>query len=217
MKLYQKFTHPDMYLSRAGATDWAVTPGDLDEFRLGVDPIANAGRLAAILMQFPASFRATPEARDYIDWLSTGLGAYPLAVELRHRSWSDESATTDALLSSHQAAWVHIDEPKFPGSIEQDLAAPPEERQPTAPLMYVRLHGRNAARWWSHEEADDRYDYLYTPAELQPFANAARRASAAGRRVVMYLNNHFSAKAVANAAVLQHQIGGPVPGNIPAR
>jgi uncharacterized protein YecE (DUF72 family) len=77
------------------------------------------------------------------------------------------------------------------------------------------LHGRNAAAWWTHEHADDRYDYLYRPGELLPFADAAKRASAAGRRVVMYLNNHFSAKAVANAAVLKHQLGDLVPGDYP--
>jgi uncharacterized protein YecE (DUF72 family) len=207
VKLYQKFTHPDMYLARRGVADWTVTLGDLDEFRAGLDPLAAAGRLAALLVQFPASFHAEAETQDYIAWLTAALEAYPLAVELRHHSWSDDAAGTHALLNGHGAAWARIDEPKFQGSIAQDLALTDDER-----LLYVRLHGRNAARWWNHAEADDRYDYLYSPAELDPFAEAARKASASGRRVLMYLNNHFSAKAVANAAVLRHEIGQPVPG-----
>jgi uncharacterized protein YecE (DUF72 family) len=91
------------------------------------------------------------------------------------------------------------------------LTVAPDE----APLVYFRLHGRNAAEWWRHDDRDDRYDYLYSPDELRPFAQAARDASSSGRRVVMYLNNHFSAKAVANAAVLRHQLGDLVAGAYP--
>jgi uncharacterized protein YecE (DUF72 family) len=75
------------------------------------------------------------------------------------------------------------------------------------------LHGRNAAEWWIHETADDRYNYLYSPLELRPIAAAARAAADSGRRVVMYLNNHFSAKAVANAAILKSELGQAVPGD----
>jgi uncharacterized protein YecE (DUF72 family) len=211
VKLYQKFTHPEMYLKRAGARDWDVTREDLDLFRTGIGPIAEAGRLAAILLQFPPSFQADPEASGYLDWLLAALAAYPLAVELRHRSWSDESDATRALLAARQAAWVLIDEPKFKSSIRQttDLAL-----DAAAPLAYVRLHGRNAAAWWEHETADDRYNYLYTPDELRPFAEAAHTASQK-KRVLLYFNNHFSAKAVANAAVLKHDLGQILPGDYP--
>ena len=211
VKLYQKFTHPDMYLKRPGVADWTVTSGDLDEFRNGIDPLAEAGRLAAVLLQFPSSFHAETETSDYLDWLLQALSAYPLAVELRHRSWSDGREATRQMLGRHRAAWARIDEPKFHDSITQDFSVGLDE----APLFYVRLHGRNAANWWSHENSDDRYDYLYRPEELRPFAEAGKRASDAGRRVLLYLNNHFSAKAVANAAVLKHQLGDLLPGDYP--
>jgi uncharacterized protein YecE (DUF72 family) len=221
IKLYQKFTHPDMYLERKGVREWNVSRGDLDQFRAGIDPLADTGRLAALLIQFPSSFHADPDAREYLDWLASALAGYRLAVELRHRTWSDSSVTTRALLDAHRAAWVVIDEPKFAGSIRQDLKHLPapeplgEAAGPERRLCYLRLHGRNAAHWWEHERTDDRYDYLYTPTELAPFAEAAQAASAAGRRVLMYMNNHFSAKAVANAAVLRHQLGDLVPGDYP--
>jgi uncharacterized protein YecE (DUF72 family) len=112
-------------------------------------------------------------------------------------------------LRAHRAAWVHIDEPKFADSIAQDLRSADD----TSTLVYIRLHGRNSAQWWTHDEAEDRYNYLYSPEELAPFADAAQEASARGQRVRMYLNNHFSAKAVANAAVLLHQLGDLVPGD----
>jgi len=214
VKLYQKFTHPDMYLARGGVNDWNVTSGDLDEFRLGIDPLAEAGRLIALLVQFPSSFHKEPETADYLDWLGTALSAYPLAVELRHRSWSDDTLGTAARLAAHRATWVQIDEPKFADSVNQDLGAAATVADPSS-LLYMRLHGRNAARWWAHDESEDRYDYLYRAAELQPFADAAKKASASGRRVAMYMNNHFSAKAVANAAILKHQLGDQPAGDYP--
>lgn len=224
VKLYQKFTHPDMYLKKHGTTEWDVTSGDLDVFRAGIEPLASAGRLLAILLQFPPSFHADDAARAYVAWLLTALADYPLAVELRHRSWSDEAAATRALLDAHRAAWALIDEPKFASSVRQDLHRPttklvetllPAGPRPSAPLCYVRLHGRNAAQWWDHGDAEDRYDYLYSATELAPFAEAALEAETAGRRVAVYFNNHFSSKAPANAAVLRHQLGQDVAGEYP--
>jgi uncharacterized protein YecE (DUF72 family) len=206
MKLYQKFTHPDMYLARDGVRDWNVSAGDFDEFRRGLDPLVDAGRLSALLIQFPPSFHAGDETRAYLDWLLEGLREYPLAVELRHRSWSDAADDTDARLGARQAAWVAIDEPKFRDSIAPDLQVGAE---------YYRLHGRNAAAWWDHAESEDRYNYLYSRAELAPFAERARRTAASGKRVQMFLNNHFSAKAVANASVLKHLLEQPVSGEYP--
>jgi uncharacterized protein YecE (DUF72 family) len=221
VKLYQKFTHPDMFLARAGVRDWDVSRADLDQFRAGIEPIATAGRLAALLLQFPPGFHAGPDTRGYLEWLLAALAAYPLAVELRHRSWSDDRPGTASLLAAHHAAWVVIDEPKFASSIHQDvghLSAPHpavDPAGPAAPLAYVRLHGRNARQWWEHDQAEDRYNYLYSPPELAPFTEAAQAASTAGRRVLLYMNNHFSAKAVANAAILRHQLGDLVPGEYP--
>ena len=210
IKLYQKFTHPDMYLSRDGVRDWDLSREDFDLFRSGIGPIVEAGRLGAILAQFPASFQAEQETRDYLDWLLGGLAAYPVAVELRHRSWSDDAEHTRALLGSHRVAWVLIDEPKFKTSVRQELDAATVAE---SPLSYVRLHGRNAAQWWSHDQAEDRYNYLYSSEELEPFSQAAKDAARREKKVMMYLNNHFSAKAVANAAVLKRDLGQLLPGD----
>lgn len=221
IKLFQKFTHPDMYLLKAGGTAWDVSPADVDLFRLGIEPIAAAGRLAAVLLQFPPSFHAMRETREYLDWLLRGLSGYPLAVELRHRTWSDAADETVSRLDAHRAAWVLIDEPKFKDSVKQHRVSfsatsknPPPKTTPG--VFYLRLHGRNAKNWWEHDASEDRYDYLYSRDELEPFAEIAREASSAGRRVLMYLNNHFSAKAVANAAVLKHDLGQQLPGDYPA-
>jgi uncharacterized protein YecE (DUF72 family) len=217
VKLYQKFTHPDMFLKRPGVTDWDVSQGDLDAFRHGIEPLAAAGRLAALLLQFPPSFHAEAATRDYLDWLASKLSGFPLAVELRHRSWSEDRPGTRALLAAHRAAWVWIDEPKFRSSIQQTALDARDEPLDidTEGLLYLRLHGRNVEQWWEHDEAEDRYNYLYSAEELAPIAAGVERAAASGRRVLMYFNNHFSAKAVANAAILRHQLGDLVPGDYP--
>ena len=212
VKLFQKFTHPKLYLEKSGSPTWDITPTDIDLYRTGIDPLASAGRLAAVLLQFPSSFHAKPETREYLDWLLRALQGYPLAVEVRHRSWGDDAADTAARLAAHGASWALIDQPKF--SADEDSRS---RRSLPAPgvFAYIRLHGRNAKNWWEHGESEDRYDYLYSADELEPFAEVAEETAHTGRRVLMYLNNHFSAKAVANAAVLKHRLGQRLPGDYP--
>jgi uncharacterized protein YecE (DUF72 family) len=209
LKLYQKFTHPGMFHKATGEDPWNLGQADIDEFRASIDPLASAGKLGALLAQFPASFKNEPASADYLAWLLERFADYPIAVELRHRSWSDQPVETSQILATHGAAWAQIDEPKFRLSIRQNLL--PNVRT----FYYLRLHGRNAAQWWSHEKSEDRYNYLYSAAELQPFAEAAKEASREVKKAYLYANNHFSAKSVANAAILKHDLGQALPGEYP--
>ena len=212
VKLFQKFTHPDMYLSRNGVSDWDLSREDADLFRQGIDPIASAGRLAAVLVQFPPSFHAEAETRDYLDWVLEAFAGYALAVELRHRSWSDEADDTAARLKTHAAAWVLIDEPKFSSSIRQ--AGLDDD---TSRLTYIRLHGRNADAWFDEGAGRDRrYDYLYTVDELQPLATSARGMATRAQAVYAVANNHFRGQAVVAALQLKHLIQGIEPEAPPA-
>jgi uncharacterized protein YecE (DUF72 family) len=209
LKLFQKFTHPEMFHKASGQDPWDLGKKDVDEFRRALDPLANAEKLGALLAQFPATFKNEPDSRGYLEWLLEQFKEYRVAVELRHRSWSDNPLETLSLLESSNAAWTQIDEPKFRLSIRQDLK--PNVRS----FYYLRLHGRNAAQWWKHEKSEDRYNYLYSADELEPFAEAAEAASQRVRKAYLYANNHFSAKSVANAAILKHQLGQPLPGEYP--
>jgi uncharacterized protein YecE (DUF72 family) len=205
VKLYQKFTHPTI-----AADVSPVTRADVDAFKSGIEPLAAAGRLGPLLAQFPPSFRDSPDAREYLQWLLATFADYPLAVELRHRSWSDREADVRAALTAGGAAWAQIDEPKFSSSIRQDFT-------PNTPtLMYVRLHGRNAAQWWEHDESEDRYNYVYSEAELKPIVQKVRAARTAVRKLYLFLNNHFSASAVADAAMVRHMLDEPVTEPMPA-
>jgi uncharacterized protein YecE (DUF72 family) len=217
IKLYQKFTHPRMTSGKRGDRarahtsndDQAVSLADVDEFKAGIDPLARAGKLGALLAQFPASFKDTPEARDYVRWLLQTFRDYPVTLELRHRSWSDDPHEIFNLLSEYGAAWTQIDEPKFRSSIRQDLM--PNVKT----FYYLRLHGRNAEQWWAHEKSEDRYNYLYSENELKPFADVVKNARAQVKKLYAYLNNHFAAQAVADATVLRHLLDEPVTAPMP--
>jgi uncharacterized protein YecE (DUF72 family) len=209
LKLFQKFTHPRMFEKATGKNPGDLAGKDVDEFRAGIDPIASAGKLGALLAQFPASFKNDDESRAHLEWLLRQFRDYQVALELRHRSWSDQPEDTLQLLDTFGAAWTQIDEPKFRLSIRQDLL--PNVRT----FYYLRLHGRNAAQWWNHEQSEDRYNYLYSASELKPIADAARQASREVKKAYLYANNHFSAKSVANAAILKHDLGQPLPGEYP--
>lgn len=198
LKLFQKFTHPEMFLKRPGAGDWDVTLGDIDAFRMGLDPIASSGRLGALLIQFPSSFHNEPTTQEYMRWLLDAFREYPRAVELRHASWKDEGAT---LVEASGAALVRQDEP---------FANIPTGPSANA-LVYIRMHGRNKESWWEHQHSEDRYNYLYSAEELAPIADFAKEEAAIEKRVLVYFNNHFSAKAVANADVLKNQVGQLAP------
>ena len=215
VKLFQKFTHPGMF-KRAHAPgvphddDSSVIPAvsraDVDAFRTAIDPLAAAGKLGALLAQFPPSFRASDDAREYLEWLLQSFKGFPVAVELRHKSWSDQTGGTLALLNEFGAAWAQIDEPKFRFSIRQNQL--PNLRS----LYYMRLHGRNADTWWTHTHPDERYNYLYTPEELDTFTETVNTVRKLVHRIYVYMNNHFAGKAVANAATLRHRLGQSVPG-----
>ena len=209
LKLFQKFTHPEMFTKATGSDAMDLGQRDVDEFRTAIEPIADAGKLGALLAQFPASFKNDAHSRAYLEWLLQRFRDYMVAVELRHRSWSDERKETIELLRGFKAAWAQIDEPKFRDSVRQDFKVDPGS------FYYLRLHGRNAAQWWRHDKSEDRYNYLYSAEELEPFAEAAETASRKVRKAYMYANNHFSAKSVANAAILKHQLGQDLPGEYP--
>ena len=220
LKLYQKFTHPKMFkeaaLKTAPGSEGAllellaqVTQSDVDDFRAGIEPLAASGRLGALLAQFPPSFKDTPQSRDYLARLLRSFSDYPVAVELRHKSWSDALGETLALLDSFGAAFTQIDEPKFKLSIRQNYLPN------ITSFYYMRLHGRNAAQWWKHDKSEDRYNYLYSARELEEFSDVAGAARRLVKKSYLYANNHHSSKSVVNALMLKAQLGEPIEGEYP--
>ena len=197
LKLFQQFTHKR-----------EVSQEDVDQFKRGIDPLANANKLGALLCQFPASFKRDDASVEYLAWLLETFGDYRLAVELRHRSWSDDFAPTLKLLNKHEAAFAQIDEPKFKTSIRQN------QLPNITSFYYLRAHGRNAKKWWHHEHKDERYDYTYTPDEIHEFGETLKAVEKIVPKAYAYMNNHANAQAVANAIELKQFLGEPVPENL---
>jgi uncharacterized protein YecE (DUF72 family) len=188
-KLWQKFTHPAMY-EQATGDEAAISARDVDIFKAGLEPLAAQGKLGALLAQFPPSFRNDALGQHILSAVGRTFAQYNLAVELRHRSWSDDPNTAQRL-SDIKAAWVHIDEPRFSTSIARELPQ-------TSQMAYFRFHSRNMAEWWRGDN-ETRYRYLYSDEEI---AELAQEVSAAGRQAKLmfaFFNNHWQGYAPRNA------------------
>jgi uncharacterized protein YecE (DUF72 family) len=188
VKLWQKFTHPKMFYNTTGE-DAVISAADVDLFRRSLEALAGAGKLGALLAQFPPSFKNDADGRRLLAAVARAFAEYPLAVELRHRSWSDDPRLAD-FLRENNAAWVQIDEPKFASSVAADLPI-------TSSLAYFRFHGRNAADWWTGDN-ETRYRYLYSPEEISQLG-ARVRAAAGASLLFAFFNNHWKAWAPRNA------------------
>jgi len=202
LKLWQKFTHPGMYQQATGQ-EAEVSSQDVDTFRKGIDPLVKSNKLGSILVQFAASFRKGAMTVEVLDRVLQSFKDYPLVVELRHRSWSDDIKTTEDILLTHNASLAYIDEPKFGSSIRQEF-------RPIGPIFYLRMHGRNAEKWFSHKSAEEKYNYLYTSDELKPFIQDLPGIRKTVKEIYVFFNNHYRAKAAANAIEMRHRLGMPI-------
>ena len=188
-KLWQKFTHPRLFEAATGEVA-SISQADVYNFRRSLEPLANSGKLGALLAQFPPSFKNDDFSRQILMAVIRTFGQYRLAVELRHRSWSDDEATA-GLLREYNVAWVQIDEPQFAASVARELPL-------TAGMGYFRFHGRNAEMWW-RGNSETRYRYLYSQAEIQELASRVRSVSKQSEMTFALFNNHWRGYAPRNA------------------
>lgn len=188
-KLHRKFTH-----------ERAWTRMDVEAFRSFLTQLAESGRLEAVLAQFPWSFRNDPSSRSALLTILDCFPDVPVAVEMRHASWWEESFFRD--MSDRSAAVVNIDQPALRDNV------PPAEVL-TAPLAYIRFHGRNAANWWLREEPyhGARYDYLYSHDELEPWMDRINRLSQQAQSTIIVMNNHHRGDAVLNGMEVAARLG----------
>lgn len=189
-KLWDRFTH---------VREPEPSKDDVWAVREGLAPLVEAGRFGALLIQFPWRFKRTRENRAWLARLLEWFDGFPLAVELRHDSWDRREVF--AGFGARRVAFCNIDQPQLAGSIGPSAYV-------TAPLAYVRFHGRNEANWFREDAGRNaRYDYLYSPGELAPWI--ARIDSMRGQAEEIYVitNNHYRGQAVANALEIQHDLG----------
>ena len=186
-KLWKRFTH-----ERAAA--W--TAKEIALASAALDVLQEAGRLGAVLLQFPWSFKRDQASQEWLRDLLGAFSRFPLVLEVRHATWA--SAEVLAELTERAVGVVNVDQPLFSNSIKPAA-------QSTSSVGYVRLHGRNYQDWFRPRAGgNQRYNYLYTADELRPWVERIREISARPtiRELYAVTNNHNLGKAPANAGMI---------------
>ena len=167
-------------------------------FREALEPLRASGKLGGILLQFPSYVVFKPISLDYLEWAAEQLEGEHLLVEFRHSSWLEEENRAETLRFLEQLGATHVitDSPRIEGArnvMSTVVAA-------TSPIVYIRLHGRNAATWNKRGgSAAERFDYLYSDDELREWAPTLRElAGEAEQLYVMFNNNGRSQDADGN-------------------
>jgi uncharacterized protein YecE (DUF72 family) len=178
-----------------------IRPTDEDEIRTreGLDAIASEGRLGALLIQFPVSFKNTSLNREYLDRLLRQFIEYPRVVEVRDSSWNNPDTLT--AFTQKNVGFCNIDQPVLGHSLS------PTEHV-TATIAYVRLHGRNYDQWFDSDNRNDRYNYLYKEKELEGWKERIKSVAEKAQTTYVITNNHFESKAGVNALELKVMLSG---------
>ncbi len=199
-KLNRVFTHsPNAVIEPTSAATLVPNPEDEPLAKAGLDAIAGEGRLGALLIQFPVSFRNTNPNRDYLEGLLGRFTGYPQVIEVRHASWNNEGILR--YFAEKGVAFCNIDQPVLGRSL-----AP--TRHATSKIGYVRLHGRNYDQWFDSDSRNDRYNYLYSEQELAGWQKRIEDVAAKTEVTFVITNNHFEGQAAVNALQLKHALSG---------
>jgi uncharacterized protein YecE (DUF72 family) len=178
-------------------------------FAEAISPLAESGKLGAITVQFPPSYRNTEEHREYLRLLPELLPGYPVAVEFRRRDWLDEehAEQTLALLEEAGLSYTMADEPQMgSGSV------PPLYAVTNPKLAVARFHGRNYETWYKFTGSSrDRFNWEYTPEELEEWRPKLEAALQAAEAVHVFFNTNYANQGPRNAMRLMDMFGIPHP------
>jgi uncharacterized protein YecE (DUF72 family) len=182
---------PDRFLFTVKATQEMTHARERDpklfnQFTQAITPLREANKFGCVLAQFPSSFHASEESRDYIKWFRGQMDELPIVIEFRNKDWL--SKETYELLHAANLGFCSVDEPYFPRVAEV-----------TADIAYVRFHGRNYQKWWKHEQAYERYDYTYRKEELEEWTPKIEEMDHAAERTFVFANNHYRAQGIDTA------------------
>jgi uncharacterized protein YecE (DUF72 family) len=199
-KLHRSFTHSPM-AAMEPTSAVSIRPNDDDErlARHGLEALTATGKFGALLIQFPVSFKNTALNREYLETLLRQFIEYPRVVEVRHSTWSNPE--TIAYFAERNVSFCNIDQPQIGRALEPTTHV-------TSGIGYVRLHGRNYDQWFQAENCADRYNYMYKPNELVGWKERVETIAQKAKITFVVANNHFEAKAGANALQLKHMLTG---------
>ncbi|HPT00787.1 MAG TPA: DUF72 domain-containing protein [Candidatus Aminicenantes bacterium] len=190
VKLHKSFSHEGPF-----------DPSQAGLFLEGISPLAESGRLAGLLLQFPYSFSWSRENALRLTRTAELFPGQTLAVEFRHRSW--ERPEVLDLFRSREWIWTNVDLPDL------SLNPPLTDYATGKGAAYFRLHGRNASSWFSGEGRDSRYDYDYSLRELEEIALKIRSLPRNLSKVFIAGNNHYRGGAVRNLESLRRLLSRP--------
>lgn len=199
-KLHRSFTHSPLAVMEP--TSAATIQPSQEEERLaceGLDALADTGKFGALLIQFPISYKNTALNREYLETLLQRFQEFPRVVEVRHASW--DNPDTLAYFEQKNVSFCNIDQPLLGRALK-------DTEHVTAPVGYVRLHGRNYEHWFEAENRDDRYNYLYSGPELLGWKDKIEQMTQKAKVVYVVTNNHYEVKAGVNALQLKHLLTG---------
>jgi uncharacterized protein YecE (DUF72 family) len=166
-------------------------------FASAIEPLAAAGKLGAVLFQFPRWFVRSRKNFDYLRELGERV-TYPVAVEFRGGTWMepDKRDSTLEQLEELGFAYVVVDEPQgFKSSVPRVVACTSRD------LAIIRFHGRNAATWEKKGLSPaERFRYLYSEDELREWVKPARELAGQAKQVQILMNNCYEDYGVVNAA-----------------
>jgi uncharacterized protein YecE (DUF72 family) len=169
-----------------------------DMFVSAIRPLEDAGRLGAVLFQFPQWFVPSPQSKDYLRGLADSF-PYRIAVEFRGGGWmKDESSAerTLSLLEELGLTYVVVDEPQG-----LKTSVPPIVAATSPELAMIRFHGHNAENWEKRGiTAAERFRYLYSDEELERWVGPAQELADKSKQLHILMNNCYEDYGVQNAA-----------------
>jgi uncharacterized protein YecE (DUF72 family) len=168
-----------------------------DRFLSALRPLHDAGKLGALLFQFPPWFTIGKKNKQYVLESAKRCAPYKIAVEFRNKTWMspDNQRETLEFLEGHGLPYVCVDMPQgFVSSIPPVVAA-------TADLAVIRFHGHNDAEWESGS-VQKRFKYLYSKEELQSWVPKVKKLASEAKETHVLMNNCYSSYAQQNAKEL---------------
>ncbi|MFC1850131.1 DUF72 domain-containing protein [candidate division CSSED10-310 bacterium] len=170
----------------------------LKNFLNNLKPLVEAELLGAILFQFPYSFKYSAENCRYLEILRELTQSQTMIIEFRHTGWIRDEVFD--FLHRNELGFCCVDEPQLPGLM-------PVRAELTSKIGYVRFHGRNAHKWWHHDQPYERYHYLYTADELAEWLTPINKLAHEAEKVFVFTNNHYLGNAATNAQMLKDLLG----------
>lgn len=188
VKGFKGFTHDpfDNRLEKKPSIEKAME--DVERFKGSLGPFIAAGKLGAVLLQFPVFFYPSKQSEEYMLKCKKALAESPLVMEFRNSGWAKPE--TFEFLRANEIGYCAVDEPKLSRLM-------PFINEVTSNTAYLRLHGRN--KNWFNAPTSVRYDYLYSDEELKGFIPELDKMADKASKVYLFLNNCHAGSAVKNA------------------